>query len=557
MKKLSRSVAALLLLATISSRLSTVFAQGTAFTYQGQLNLNGSPANGLYDFTFSLSSNPQGTIITAVTGALGVPVTNGLFTTTIDFGAGQFIGTSNWLQIAVRTNLVGNYTNLSPLQLLTPTPYAIFANTASNLSGTVPAGHVSGTLGNGQLANSSIIVIAGSGLSGGGQVPLGGSTTLSNAGVLSVTGNADITATTASGAVTLGDTATNASLPNTIVKRDGSGNFTNNSITLNGNLNLTNMSATAGIIYSGGDPLIYSVPGAGVFSAGSASLNLFAFGGVNNTGVGTFALYSIKTGQNNTAVGYNALTTTGSTVDSGAGDNTAIGSSALTADTGGYRNTAVGSSALYRNTLGVENTAVGYLALYTNSTGQFNTAIGDAALANSTANENTAVGAGALANTSAGFQNIALGYQAGQNITLGGTNIDIGSQGSSTDTNITRIGSTQTYAYVAGVVNGMGGVQVGNIGTVFTNVQAGQALMPSGGSATVETNLTIAFPQAFSTIPKIIVSAANDPGFPDVNDTFVVSVSSNSVSAFRVNVVRVDTPTGWSQQLRINWQAWE
>lgn len=555
MKKLSHSAAALLLLATINS--PTAFAQGTAFTYQGQLNLNGSPANGLYDFTFSLSSNPQGTIITAVTGALGVPVTNGLFTTTIDFGAGQFVGNSNWLQIAARTNLVGNYTNLSPLQLLTPTPYAIFATTASNLSGTVPAGHVSGTLGNAQLANSSITVSAGSGLSGGGSVALGGSTTLNNAGVLSMTGNADITATTISGAVTLGDTATNASLPNTIVKRDGSGNFTNNSITLTGNLNLPIVSGGAGIIYSGtNNPLIFSIPGDGVFSAGSASSNLFTFGGVGDTAIGTYALYNIKTGQYNTAVGFNALTTTGSAGES-AGDNTAVGYNALSLDTGGYRNTAVGSSALYHNTLGLENTAVGYLALYTNSTGEFNTAIGDASLYNSTGDENTAVGAGALANTSAGSQNIALGYLAGQNITVGSSNVDIGSQGFSTDTNITRIGSTQTYAYLAGVVNGIGGVQVGNIGTVFTNVQAGQALMPGGGSATVETNLTITFPQAFSTIPKIIVSAANDPGFPDVNDTFVVSVSSNSVSAFRVNIVRVDAPTGWSQQLRINWQAWQ
>ena len=81
--------------------------------------------------------------------------------------------------------------------------------------------------------------------------------------------------------------------------------------------------------------------------------------------------------------------------------------------------------------------------------------------------------------------------------------------------------------------------------------------MPAGGSSTVETNLIITFPQPFTTIPKIIVSAANDPAFQDYGDTFAVSVSSNSVSAFRVNVVRVDMATGWEQQLRINWQAWQ
>ena len=100
--------------------------------------------------------------------------------------------------------------------------------TAGNLAGTLPASQLSGTLGNGQLANSSITVNAGTGLTGGGTVALGGSLTLNatgSGGVVSVTGNADITATTVSGAVTLGDTATSLNTAGTLVKRDGSGNF--------------------------------------------------------------------------------------------------------------------------------------------------------------------------------------------------------------------------------------------------------------------------------------------------------------------------------------------
>ena len=38
----------------ISLPLSTVFAQGTAFTYQGQLQNNGGPASGIYNLAFSL-----------------------------------------------------------------------------------------------------------------------------------------------------------------------------------------------------------------------------------------------------------------------------------------------------------------------------------------------------------------------------------------------------------------------------------------------------------------------------------------------------------------------
>jgi hypothetical protein len=79
--------------------------------------------------------------------------------------------------------------------------------------------------------------------------------------------------------------------------------------------------------------------------------------------------------------------------------------------------------------------------------------------------------------------------------------------------------------------------------------------MPPSG--TVETNFTITFPYSFPFAPRILVTVANDPAFQGVNDTFAISVSSNSVNAFRVNVVRVDAPTGWSQSLMINWQAWE
>ena len=49
------------LLALCPLALSTAHAQGTAFTYSGQLNSGGAPApNGLYDFQFALSNAPSG-----------------------------------------------------------------------------------------------------------------------------------------------------------------------------------------------------------------------------------------------------------------------------------------------------------------------------------------------------------------------------------------------------------------------------------------------------------------------------------------------------------------
>src|SRR5262245_10546992 len=116
-----------------------VFAQGTAFTYQGRLNASGVPANGSYDLRFTVYDSVGGATVLAgpLTGS-GVAVANGLFTVTLDFATGVFTGPARWLQIAVRTNGAATFTNLSPRQALTASPYAIHAGTASNVvNGTV------------------------------------------------------------------------------------------------------------------------------------------------------------------------------------------------------------------------------------------------------------------------------------------------------------------------------------------------------------------------------------------------------------------------------------
>ncbi len=130
------------------SLLPFAFAQGTAFTYQGQLNETGNPANGNYDFQFAVyDSSGGGTRIAGPLTNSAVAVSNGLFTVTLDFGPGVFAGNPRFLDIGVRPGGSANaFTILSPRQPLTPAPYSIFANTASNLSGTLPAGQLEGTL---------------------------------------------------------------------------------------------------------------------------------------------------------------------------------------------------------------------------------------------------------------------------------------------------------------------------------------------------------------------------------------------------------------------------
>jgi hypothetical protein len=377
------------------------FAQGTAFTYQGQLVNNGSAANGTFIMSFTVYTNSSGTGRFA--GPIvdnNVGVTNGLFTVILDFGPDVFIGNSNWLSISVGTSMP--LTQLNPLQELTPVPYAIFAESASNVVGTVPASQVTGTLLNGQLAYNTIGVLAGTGMTGGGTVALGGSTTIANAGVLSVTGNSDITASASGGAVTLGDTATAAATVNTIVKRDNSGDFSANNISLDGSLILP-LNTPAIIQDMAG--AIFTVTNDSLF-AGWLTGNYSMTGG-DNTAVGTQVLFNNTEGFENTGLGQLTLyeNTTGY-------QNTAVGYGALEENTDGSINTAIGIWTLAENTTGSGNTASGYGALDANSNGNWNVAIGENALANNNASQNTAVGAFALADNVIGTCNVAAGYQA-------------------------------------------------------------------------------------------------------------------------------------------------
>ena len=123
-------------------------AQGTAFLYQGQLGNSGTPANGSYDFQFTVyNAVTNGQAVSGTVTNFAVAVNNGLFSVALDFGTNIFTGTTNvWLNIGVRTNNTAPFTFLSPRQPILAVPYAIFANSASNLVGVLPASQLSGTL---------------------------------------------------------------------------------------------------------------------------------------------------------------------------------------------------------------------------------------------------------------------------------------------------------------------------------------------------------------------------------------------------------------------------
>lgn len=119
---------------------------GAAFTYQGSLHLAGVPAQGLYDFQFTLHADETGAAIGPALEIGDVFADRGIFTVQLDFGPELFAGEARWLQVAVRPgDQTGVYTVLAPRHLLTAVPYALYAPRAGwdGLAG-VPAGFADG-----------------------------------------------------------------------------------------------------------------------------------------------------------------------------------------------------------------------------------------------------------------------------------------------------------------------------------------------------------------------------------------------------------------------------
>lgn len=121
---------------------STSVGQSTAFSYQGRLQLSGLPASGNFDIEFSifddpLAGNQQGTTQTIP----AVPVVSGVFTATIDFGLGIFIGPPRYLQIAIKpAGSPGAFTQLNPRTQVLAVPYAMKSSSADTATFATNAG---------------------------------------------------------------------------------------------------------------------------------------------------------------------------------------------------------------------------------------------------------------------------------------------------------------------------------------------------------------------------------------------------------------------------------
>ncbi len=110
-----------LALALLMSANGVVWGQlGTEFTYQGKLNDAGQPASGTYNLEISMwDADVAGNQIGVTNSFNNLPISNGLFSVELDFGASSLNGDARWLEIVVDGN------TLDPRQPVKGAPYSI------------------------------------------------------------------------------------------------------------------------------------------------------------------------------------------------------------------------------------------------------------------------------------------------------------------------------------------------------------------------------------------------------------------------------------------------
>jgi hypothetical protein len=320
----------------------TVNNPGSGYTSSPTVTVAPPPPNIAYATFWSNDGTGIGSGSTQPTSAVSVGVTNGLFTVTLGdttlanmtaIGASLF--TQPNLQLRIWFNdSVNGFAALSPVQNLTPAPYADFANSAgiaasatnaTTATSATTANNFSGSL-SGDVTGTQVATVV---ASVGGQ-----------------------SAGNVAGAVSTVYSATSADTAYSIVQRDANGSFIAGSIALANNLNLPTTTTSAGTINSGGSPFIHNYGTRNIF-AGIASGN-FTTSGNDNAGFGYYVLNAVTSGQQNVGLGSQAL----NQFKSGNG-NTAIGFEALGNFTSGQNNIALGFGAGGSITTGNNNIYIG------------------------------------------------------------------------------------------------------------------------------------------------------------------------------------------------------
>jgi len=462
-------VLALLALSTLNPQPSNCYAQGTVFTYQGQLQNSGSPASGTYNLKFSLfATNTTGVPIAGPVTNNGVVVTSGLFTVQVDFCPGAFAGGTNWLQIGVETNLAGSFTTLTPRQQLTPVPYAIFAESADSLPGLLVQSNTNGApnIIGGSPLNFVASGVVGAAVGGGGAADYSGAAYANSvtADFGTVGGGRGNQASGFVSTIAGGDGNT-ASLDDAFIGGGWGNSAANDDATISGGDN--NSASGYASVISGGE---YNIAGED---------HTTVAGGSGNSAGGSYG--AVGGGQGNNAGGAGDVLAGGYNNYSAGGNNSTI--------SGGNNNNSSGSDAVIGGGQG-------------NQVGAFFTTIGGGV--NNVASNDTAVVSGGTNNVSGGYaaavsggsDNLALGNWStvgggwlnqaiGDSATVGG------GYGNSAVDSATVAGGRDNAAsdYITTVAGGLGnqslvyGSTVG--GGLNNNASGYMATIPGGASNTV------------------------------------------------------------------------
>lgn len=237
--------AIIFLILALAFAATSAFAQSSAFNYQGRLNDAGAAASGTFQFQFKLyDAVAGGNQIGGTLSDVSVTVSNGIFSTNLDFGLVAFSGADRYLEIAVRKTANDAYTTLTPRQKINSAPYAAKAKTADGFGENL-TGDVSGT------QNATVVQ------------SVGGQTSANIASAVQATNN-----------------ATSANNANVIVKRDGAGKITVGGVTFGDGTTLT--SANVG----GGNSILGTTnnfTALNTFSGGLSAANLSIFNVGNPT----------------------------------------------------------------------------------------------------------------------------------------------------------------------------------------------------------------------------------------------------------------------------------
>jgi hypothetical protein len=208
-----------------------IYAIGSSpLTANGTLTitLNTQTANKVFAGpTTGSAAQPGFRLLAAADMPTGIPIANLTYdSVTVTAGTGLSgggavtLGGSVTLSNAGVTSLAGTVNQITVSGSTGAVTLSLPQNINSGASPTFSGANFS-AIPNGALTNSAVTVTAGSGMSGGGSVSLGGSVTLTNAGVTSAVAGTGITVSGATGAVTITNSGVTSAVAGTGVTVSG------------------------------------------------------------------------------------------------------------------------------------------------------------------------------------------------------------------------------------------------------------------------------------------------------------------------------------------------